>query len=48
MYITYIDLKANTQSFRVGQKSSSIDHHSLVYKIDDFVQSSLLSSLVLI
>ena len=47
MYKTYIDLKVNIWSFRVGQRISSMDHGSLVYKIDNLIQSSLLSFLVL-
>ena len=43
----YVDLKANTWLFRVGKRSSSIDYHSFVYKVDNLVQSSLLSSLML-
>ena len=43
----YVDLKTNTWLFRVGKRSSSIDYHSFVYKVDNPVQSSLLSSLVL-
>ena len=38
----------NTWLFKIDQKSSSTDHGSLVYKVDNLIQSSLLSSLVLI
>ena len=36
----------NTWSFRVGLSSSSTDHEILVYKVDNPVQNSLLSSLI--
>jgi len=36
----------NIWLFRVGSRSSSTGHGSLVYKVDNLVQSSLLSSLV--
>jgi len=47
MCVIYVDLKANIWSFRIGERSSSTDYYSLVYKIDNSVQSSLLSSFVL-
>jgi len=47
IYKTHINLKKNTWSFRLGQRSSSMDHSSLVCKIDNLIQSSPLSSFVL-
>jgi len=47
MCVTHVDLKVNTWSFRIGWRGSSINHHSLVYKVDNPIQSSLLSPLVL-
>ena len=37
MYETYVDLKTNTWSFKVGQKYAHMDHQVSVYKVDNHV-----------
>ena len=46
MRLTYIGLEANTWSLEKAREVVSTDYGVLVYKIDNPVQSFLLSSLV--
>ena len=47
MCVTYVGLKKDIWSFRVGLEVASTNHLVFIYKIVNPVQSSLLSSLIL-
>ena len=45
-WLIYIDLKANTWSFRIGLKKYSTNHHYFVYKVESCIRNSIEFSCV--